>query len=120
MPWIRYTGEFLIYVSFASSIIFLTLYTLWYRWWRWTVGRMIALLDLGVAITLLPSVTHFLFGFNSRSTIWQIIALSGLVIVPTIIISRTVWLWKNRRRSIVDLFKDKKDSDVSSRFSSMI
>jgi hypothetical protein len=55
-------GSIDVLIAFCASVAFVVGYTFIAPWWRYEVGRTMAALDIGISLTLFPSVLHHWFG----------------------------------------------------------
>ncbi len=83
--------QVLVPAGFYSSVIFVCYYTTLSAWWRNPMGRMLAFLDLAIAVALLREVLAVEFGVSLLSSYLTRLGVVSLAVVPAVIISRT-WL----------------------------
>lgn len=77
--------------AFTASVFFVAAYTILARWWRSPIARALCMLDTGLALTLAPSVLHWLLGFRvSDSTGFGWYFLASLTLVAAAVIWRTL------------------------------
>jgi hypothetical protein len=89
-------------VTFFSAIAFVAGYSLLAPWWRRSIGWTIVLLDLVIAVLLLPDMLLDLLGIDVEgSEFWTLFVLAVIACVPLIIAWRFVILaraqWKHRK-----------------------
>ena len=98
MTWQRFVadyGEIVTLAAFFAAVGFVTLYTYLAPWYKSSLGRSIVALDSALALTVLPSVLHFLFGVSVlESKPFAIFALSSFTTIPLIIVWRGYLLWR--------------------------
>lgn len=98
MTWQRFVadyGEIVTLAAFFSAIGFIALYSFVAPWYKSTLGRSIVALDTAVALTVFPSVLHFLFGVTSlQSEAFAFFTLAAFSAIPIIIIWRGWLLWQ--------------------------
>jgi hypothetical protein len=102
-------------LAFFSSLLFLTLYTVWYKWWQVSASRFIAILDCGIALALLPSMLHLVFGLEIAENVWfGWLVVIALLIVPYATLSRCWLLIKDQRtyKSLMPEGTRRKDTPV--------
>jgi hypothetical protein len=98
MTWQQFVadyGQIITTVAFFAAIAFIILYTVLAAWWRSSLGRSIVALDAAVALTVAPSVLHFLFGVTSlQSETFAYFTLGAFTCIPLIIVWRGWMLWR--------------------------
>jgi hypothetical protein len=79
--------------AFFAGVAFIAAYTLLAKWWKTPVGVSIVLLDLMIALILLPDMLLYLLDINvTGSEFWTFLVLGALAAVPVIIMWRLVIL----------------------------
>lgn len=98
MTWQHFVavyGEIVTLSAFFSAVAFVALYSILAAWWRTALGRSIVALDTAVAMTVAPSVLHFLFGVTSlKSETFAYFTLAAFSAIPLIIVWRGWMLWR--------------------------
>lgn len=97
--WIETVAEAETLITFFMAIIFVAIYSLLASWWKHSIGITIAMLDIVIAMTLLPSTLHLLFGFHVITNVhWSYFTLSVFALVPMIILWRIIIFWRIKQR----------------------
>jgi hypothetical protein len=93
----------LIMVTFFCSLAFVALFTLVAPWWRYPAGRSTVALDAALALTLLPSVVHHIFGFRSaEDPFFAWFTVGAFALVPCVIVWRAVIIVRMQRAGVKD------------------
>lgn len=86
--------------AFCTAVMFVAVYTGIASWWRSSLGITIVALDVAIALVLLPSMLHFVFGLKTaQSTAFGWFEAAVFVCVPVITLCRLYVLWQMRRTS---------------------
>jgi hypothetical protein len=89
-------------VTFFAALGFIAGYSVLARWWRTSIGWTIVLLDLVIAVLLIPDMLLELFGINvTGDEFWTLFVLIAIACVPLIIAWRFTILaraqWRHRK-----------------------
>jgi hypothetical protein len=98
VTWQRFVGDYgevITLASFFAAVGFVALYSVLAPWWKTPLGRSIVALDTAVAMTVAPSVLHFVFGVTSlKSETFAFFTLGAFTMIPIIIVWRGWLLWR--------------------------
>ena len=83
--------------AFGCSLLFLIGVSLIWKWWRSLAGRAMVLLDVMLALALLPSAIHQVFGLSLISEAFAWYYFGSLVSVGTTILWRLRVVWRVQR-----------------------
>ena len=106
--WVQQVTPYVAEAAFFSGIGFIVAYTFLARWWRSSIGITIVLLDLMIALVLLPDILLYLFRVSvAGSEFWTFLVLGAFAAVPLIILWRFCILLRAQLHG-----RDREDADA--------
>jgi hypothetical protein len=95
-------GDDMVFFACAGSVAFLAAYLLLARGWRTEIGRALITLDIGLTLTLGPSVLHRLFGLSLANIAYAWYFVASIALVGAATWWRTWFVvkvqWRERHR----------------------
>lgn len=90
-------SRIVVLAAFFAAILFLVVYSLVAPWWRTSIGRALVIMDIGIALAMLPLFLKFAFDLSTADLFfaWLQIGSIGLVAISTLwrswIVARVQW-----------------------------
>lgn len=104
-------SEVLLNVTFIVSMLFPFVIASWWKWWESQWGKNMVLLELSIAVTILPSILFVDWHIDAAALHWM--QAAGFTLVPIVVIHRTYLIIRTQREGAVKVRKKREDPDAT-------
>jgi hypothetical protein len=107
MDWVQIA----VIASFLASAFFPVSVSFFYPWWETALGWNLVSLDGALALALLPSFLHQMFGVNITSVWFLYLIAVSISAIPPIVLWRTWIIYRAQRAGAVNAREGAREND---------